>query len=170
MADSDGVDALVASGITKGYRGPGGVLEVLRGVDLKVKRGTILAILGASGAGKSTLLNILGTLDRPDSGSLVIRGWTVDPGAERTLARFRAQHLGFVFQFHHLLPEFSAEENVMMPLLIAGRTGSDARARARAALWCWRTNPRETSIRARRLRFTSCLRRCALPSIKPLSS
>jgi lipoprotein-releasing system ATP-binding protein len=151
MADSDGVDALIASGISKSYRGPGGELEVLRGVDLKVKRGTILAILGASGAGKSTLLNILGTLDRPDSGVLVIRGWTVDPGAERALARFRAQHLGFVFQFHHLLPEFSAEENVMMPLLIAGRTGSDARARARAALEAvglperWEHRPAELS-------------------------
>jgi len=134
MADSDGVDALVASGITKGYRGPGGVLEVLRGVDLKVKRGTILAILGASGAGKSTLLNILGTLDRPDAGTLEIRGWRVDRRAEGELARFRATRLGFVFQFHHLLPEFSAEENVMMPLLIAGSTPTEARAEARGSL------------------------------------
>ena len=130
MSDSTPEDVLVATGIAKSYRSPTGRLEVLSGLDLKVKRGTILAILGASGAGKSTLLNILGTLDRPDSGSLVIRGWTVDPGAERALARFRAQHLGFVFQFHHLLPEFTALENVMMPALIRRLSRAEARDRA----------------------------------------
>src|SRR6266581_6536892 len=120
MAVTSGEDVLVARGITKSYPTPRGRLEVLRGVDLTVRRGTILAILGASGAGKSTLLNVLGTLDRPDAGSLEIRGWRVDQRREGELARFRATRLGFVFQFHHLLPEFSAEENVMMPLLIAG--------------------------------------------------
>src|SRR6516165_6982546 len=123
-------DVLVARGIEKSYPLPHGRLEVLKGLDLNVRRGTILAILGASGAGKSTLLNILGTLDRPDAGSIEIRGLRVDRRAEAELARFRASRLGFVFQFHHLLPEFSAEENVMMPLLIARRPPAEARERA----------------------------------------
>jgi lipoprotein-releasing system ATP-binding protein len=125
---------LEARGIRKAYAAPGGKLEVLRGVDLTVMRGTILAILGASGAGKSTLLNILGTLDRPDEGTLDIRGQRMDEMAPDALARFRARRLGFVFQFHHLLPEFSAEENVMMPLLIGGEAPGRARERAREAL------------------------------------
>jgi lipoprotein-releasing system ATP-binding protein len=125
---------LEASGIQKAYPIPGGKLEVLRGVDLAVARGTILAIVGASGSGKSTLLNILGTLDRADSGTLAVRGRRLDTlsGAER--AQFRSRSLGFVFQFHHLLPEFTAEENVMMPLLIAGEAPERARERARSAL------------------------------------
>ena len=127
-------DVLIARGICKSYPTPRGQLEILQGVDLTVKRGTILAILGASGAGKSTLLNILGTLDTPDAGSIEVRGWRVDQRREAELARFRARRLGFVFQFHHLLPEFSAEENVMMPLLIAGTPASSARARARDVL------------------------------------
>jgi lipoprotein-releasing system ATP-binding protein len=90
--------------------------------------------LGASGAGKSTLLNILGTLDRPDSGTLVVRGQRLDRFNEAQLAEFRARHLGFIFQFHYLLPEFTAEENVMMPLLIAGVDTAMARQRAGAAL------------------------------------
>jgi lipoprotein-releasing system ATP-binding protein len=126
--------ALSCAGITKSYRSPGGVLDVLRGVDLDVRRGTILAILGVSGAGKSTLLNILGTLDRPDGGTLAIRGQRVDGLGEEALASFRARRIGFVFQFHHLLPEFTAEENVMMPLLIAGADLTQARRRAREAL------------------------------------
>ncbi len=126
--------ALEAVGIEKAYQAPGGRLEVLRGVDLSVMRGTILAILGVSGAGKSTLLNILGTLDRPDRGAVTIRGRRIDTLAEGELARFRARRIGFVFQFHHLLPEFTAEENVMMPLLIAGDSPPNARARAREAL------------------------------------
>ena len=125
---------LTATGITKSYEAPTGRLEVLKGVDLTVTRGTILAILGASGAGKSTLLNILGTLDRADQGTLTARDRRVDRLRERELAEFRARHLGFIFQFHHLLPEFSAEENVMMPLLIAGETMESARARARLML------------------------------------
>jgi lipoprotein-releasing system ATP-binding protein len=127
-------DVLVARGITKSYVTPRGRLEVLSGVDLRVRRGTILAILGASGAGKSTLLNILGTLDRADAGTLEIRGVRVDRAGEAELARFRARSLGFVFQFHHLLPEFTAEENVMMPLLIGGARPPEARERARQAL------------------------------------
>ena len=125
---------LLARGIEKGYATPRGRLEVLKGVDLDVRRGTILAILGASGSGKSTLLNILGTLDRADAGTLEIRGWRVDPLHDDQLADFRARRLGFVFQFHHLLPEFSAEENVMLPLLISGERPAVARERAQAAL------------------------------------
>jgi len=103
-------------------------------VDLAVRRGTVLAIVGASGAGKSTLLNILGTLDRPDAGTLLVRGQRVDRFDDVGLARFRARRLGFIFQFHHLLPEFTAEENVMMPLRIAGEDPDVARARAHEAL------------------------------------
>lgn len=125
---------LEASGVRKAYRTPNGTLEVLTGVDLAVTRGTILTVLGASGSGKSTLLNVLGTLDHPDEGSVSVRGRRVDRMTERELAAFRARSLGFVFQFHHLLPEFTAEENVMMPLLIAGRSDAEARQRARAAL------------------------------------
>ena len=134
MAVADDTMALSAVGIVKSYRAPGGVLEVLTGVDLEVKRGTILAILGVSGVGKSTLLNILGTLDRPDSGTLTIRGRRLEALGEEELARFRARRIGFVFQFHHLLPEFTAEENVMMPLLIAGESLGGAQRRAREAL------------------------------------
>ncbi|MBI1795924.1 MAG: ABC transporter ATP-binding protein [Candidatus Eisenbacteria bacterium] len=126
--------ALAASGIVKAYDAPGGRLEVLKGLDLEVARGTVLAILGISGAGKSTLLNVLGTLDRPDAGSVAVAGTRVDALDDSALARFRARRIGFVFQFHHLLPEFTAEENVMMPLLIAGAMPVDARARARRTL------------------------------------
>jgi lipoprotein-releasing system ATP-binding protein len=125
---------LEASGIQKAYPIPGGKLEVLRGVDLAVARGTILAIVGASGSGKSTLLNILGTLDRADSGTVAVRGRRLDTLSGTERARFRSRSLGFVFQFHHLLPEFTAEENVMMPLLIAGEAPERARERARSAL------------------------------------
>jgi len=148
---ADGVDVLEAVGIEKAYDAPTGRLEVLRGVDLKIKRGTVLAILGVSGAGKSTLLNILGTLDRPDRGTLSIRGRRVDGLGEEALAQFRARRIGFVFQFHHLLPEFTAEENVMMPLLIAGEYERAARTRAREALAAvglaerWEHRPSELS-------------------------
>ena len=134
MASRSDAPALRASGIVKSYATPHGPLEVLQGVDLTVARGTVLAIIGASGAGKSTLLNILGTLDHPDAGTLEMGGRRVDDLRGRELARVRATRLGFVFQFHHLLPEFSAEENVMMPLLIAGEAEAPARARAREAL------------------------------------
>lgn len=126
--------ALSARDLHKSYRTPTGELPVLQGAELDVRRGTILAVLGASGAGKSTLLNILGTLDRADSGTLEVRGRRLDRLSPSELASFRAGHLGFVFQFHHLLPEFSAEENVMMPLLIGGRSAAEARERARRTL------------------------------------
>jgi lipoprotein-releasing system ATP-binding protein len=135
---SDGVGpeltVLVARGLEKGYATAKGRLEVLTGVDLDISAGTVVAILGASGSGKSTLLNILGTLDRPDRGIVEVRGWRVDPLRDDELAAFRARKLGFVFQFHHLLPEFTAEENVMLPLLIAGERPGPARERAQAAL------------------------------------
>jgi lipoprotein-releasing system ATP-binding protein len=107
---------------------------VLQGVDLEVGRGTLLAIVGASGSGKSTLLNILGTLDRADAGTLEVGGRRPDQMSERERCTWRARRLGFVFQFHHLLSEFTAEENVMMPLLVAGESFELARARAREAL------------------------------------
>jgi len=132
--ETAGSAVLVARGIVKSYPTPKGRLEVLRGVDLEVRGGTILAILGVSGSGKSTLLNVLGTLDRADAGTLEIRGWRVDPLRDHELAAFRARRLGFVFQFHHLLPEFTAEENVMLPLFLSGGRPGPARARAQRAL------------------------------------
>jgi lipoprotein-releasing system ATP-binding protein len=122
---------LSAEGIHKSYPTPSGPLRVLQGVDITVARGEVVVILGASGSGKSTLLNILGTLDHADQGTLFVRGRRIDRMSEHDLAAFRARCLGFVFQFHHLLPEFTAEENVVMPLLIAGE--GMARARERAA-------------------------------------
>jgi len=132
--DGHETPALAARGIRKSYPVPGGRLEVLRGVDLEVPRGMLLAIVGASGSGKSTLLNILGTLDHPDSGTLALGGEPVDGLSEAARCRLRLRQLGFVFQFHHLLPEFTAEENVMMPLLLAGAPFEAARERARALL------------------------------------
>jgi len=115
------VDALIAArGLTKGYRTPAGEVPVLLGVDLDVAAGEMVAVVGASGVGKSTLLHVLGTLDRPDGGSLRIAGEDVLALAERRRCEFRNRTIGFVFQFHHLLPEFSAVENAMMPALING--------------------------------------------------
>lgn len=125
---------LVASGLRKSYPSPTGPLEVLRGVDLELPRGMLLAVTGASGSGKTTLLNILGALDHASGGSLRLGGIEVTGLGERERCRLRAQRVGFVFQFHHLLPEFTVEENVMMPLLLAGRNATDARARARRML------------------------------------
>ena len=119
-----------AQGITKSF----GSLQVLRGLDLQVAPGEVVAIMGASGAGKTTLLQILGTLLRPDGGSLEIDGTDVLALSQKEIASFRGRRIGFVFQAHHLLPEFSAEENVMIPALIAGVSGRDARARARELL------------------------------------
>lgn len=107
-----------------------GSLEVLGGIDLHIDKGEVVSIVGPSGAGKTTLLQIMGTLDRPDSGSVIIAGHDVLALGRRKLAHFRGEHIGFVFQFHQLLPEFTALENVMIPALIAGRGKSEARARA----------------------------------------
>jgi lipoprotein-releasing system ATP-binding protein len=146
-----GAPALRAVGIWKGYPTATGRLEVLKGVDLEVPRGTILAILGASGSGKSTLLNILGTLDRADQGRLELGGLALGGLSDARIAEVRSRRLGFVFQFHHLLPEFDAMENVMMPLLIAGVDDREAADRARAALTSvglhqrWEHRPAELS-------------------------
>jgi lipoprotein-releasing system ATP-binding protein len=133
-ADDPAAPILRAVGIHKSYVAPRGRLQVLQGVDLEVGRGTLLAIVGASGSGKSTLLNILGTLDRADSGTLEVGGRRLEGMSERERCAWRARRLGFVFQFHHLLSEFTAEENVMMPLLVAGETFERARVRARETL------------------------------------
>jgi lipoprotein-releasing system ATP-binding protein len=106
-------------------------LKVLRGVNLDIAQGEIVAIVGKSGAGKSTLLHILGTLDRADKGQVVINGKDISKLNNSQLAEFRNKNLGFIFQFHHLLPEFSALENVTMPALIGG--GNEAKAKKRAA-------------------------------------
>ena len=107
-----------------------GALEVLKGVDLTVKKGEIVSIIGKSGAGKTTLLQIIGTLDKPDSGSVVIDGVDVFLLKEKDLADFRNRHIGFIFQFHQLLPEFTTLENVMMPALIARMENKEAEQRA----------------------------------------
>ena len=115
-----------ASDIPKSF----GQLKVLKGIDLEVRKGEIVSITGASGAGKSTLLQILGTLSTPDSGSLEIDGTRVDRMSRDEAADFRCRKIGFVFQAHHLLPEFTAEENVMIPAMIAGVPQKKARERA----------------------------------------
>lgn len=107
-----------------------GSLQVLKGVDLTVEKGEIVSIIGKSGAGKTTLLQIIGTLDMPDSGSVVIDGVDVFALKEKELADFRNRHIGFIFQFHQLLPEFTTLENVMMPALIARMSEKDAEQRA----------------------------------------
>ena len=107
-----------------------GTLEVLKGVDLTVKKGEIVSIIGKSGAGKTTLLQIIGTLDKPDAGQVVIDGVDVFALKEKELADFRNRHIGFIFQFHQLLPEFNALENVMMPAVIARISEKEAEQRA----------------------------------------
>ncbi len=119
-----------AKGIEKSF----GTLTVLKGIDFSAERGEVVSIMGASGAGKSTLLQIIGTLSTPDKGLLVIDGIDVLSLNSRQLAEFRNKKIGFVFQFHHLLPEFTALENVMIPAFIAGRSKSDAEAAAKALL------------------------------------
>ena len=111
-----------------------GDLEVLHSVSMSVKRGEIVSLVGASGAGKSTLLQIIGTLMQPDAGSVTIGGLSLEGLSDKELSTFRNQHIGFVFQFHHLLEEFSAEENVMMPMLIAGVGRREAQRRAKELL------------------------------------
>ena len=119
-----------ASGIHKRFDH----LEVLKGVDLHIERGEVVSIVGASGGGKTTLLQIVGTLEKPDSGSLLINGQDVGQLGSRALSAFRNKNIGFVFQFHHLLPEFTATENVMMPGLIAGRSMAECTPRAEELL------------------------------------
>ena len=124
-----------AHDLAKSYRGgDGGLIHVLDGVDLSVRRGEMVAIVGASGAGKSTLLHVLGALDRPTRGSVLLDGEPLHGRADEDLAAIRNRKIGFVFQFHHLLREVSALENVMMPLRIAGIELRKARSRAEELL------------------------------------
>ena len=119
-----------AKGIEKAF----GTLKVLKGIDFSAEKSEVVSIMGASGAGKSTLLQILGTLSTPDAGSLVIDGIDVLQLKGKSMAEFRNRKIGFVFQFHHLLPEFTALENVMIPAFIAGRPKAEAEAAAKALL------------------------------------
>jgi lipoprotein-releasing system ATP-binding protein len=129
------MSALVeVTGLVKAYRTATGALEVLRGLDLAVEAGEMLAIVGASGVGKSTLLHVLGGLDSMDGGQLRIGDARIDLMDDEARVGFRNQKVGFVFQFHHLLPEFTALENVEMPLRIAARPATEMRARAEALL------------------------------------
>ncbi len=113
-------------GITKSF----GQLQVLKGINLSIEKKEVVSIVGPSGAGKTTLLQIMGTLDKPDMGTVVVDGVEVNRMKEKELARFRNRHLGFVFQFHQLLPEFTALENVMIPAYIAGTSQKQAEERA----------------------------------------
>ena len=117
-------------GITKSF----GNLQVLKGIDLTINKGEVVAIVGPSGAGKTTLLQIIGTLDTPDNGKLFINETETGKLSEKELAAFRYKNIGFVFQFHQLLPEFTALENVMIPALIAREKASDAEKRAKEIL------------------------------------
>jgi lipoprotein-releasing system ATP-binding protein len=117
---------LQARGIQKSY----GNLQILKGVDLDVKRGEIITIIGASGAGKSTLLHIIGTLDRPDHGTVRLNNVDVHTLSSKKMSAFRNEQIGFIFQFHHLLPEFTALENICIPAFIAGKGKKDAENKA----------------------------------------
>ncbi len=117
-------------GITKSF----GSLQVLKGIDLTIGKGEVVSIVGPSGAGKTTLLQIMGTLDKADTGTVTIDGVEVNRLGERKLSAFRNLHIGFVFQFHQLLPEFTALENVMIPALIAGTSSKEAEKRAKEML------------------------------------
>ena len=116
--------------ITKSF----GSLQVLKGIDLHINRGEVVSIVGPSGAGKTTLLQIIGTLDRPDSGSVFVDDIDVTNLSQKRLSDFRNKHIGFVFQFHQLLPEFTAIENVMIPAYIAGVSQREAKQRAQELL------------------------------------
>ena len=117
-------------GVTKSF----GELEVLKGIDLTIYKGEVVSIVGPSGAGKTTLLQIMGTLDRADSGSVTIHGIEVNRLKEKELSAFRNKQIGFVFQFHQLLPEFTALENVMLPALIAGMKHGESMRKAKGIL------------------------------------
>jgi lipoprotein-releasing system ATP-binding protein len=135
MNDVNGTPVLEAIDVVKEYTsGDGSTLRILDGASLTILRGEMVAIIGESGAGKSTLLHILGALDQPSSGEVRIAGRSVETGSDAALADVRNRSIGFVFQFHHLLREFSALENVMMPLLIAGSAPRDVKDRAMTLL------------------------------------
>lgn len=125
---------LSLSGIIRTYQSESGDLPVLRGVDLEINGGELVALIGPSGSGKSTLLHIAGLLDSPQGGSITIAGTDASSASDAVRTRLRNEHIGFIYQFHNLLPELTAEENVMMPLLIAGVKSSEAKTRAQALL------------------------------------
>ena len=125
---------LSAKNIHREFRTSQGIVHVLKGASLTMKRHEMSAVIGASGVGKSTLLHLLGGLDQPNSGEVSINGVTLGDQSEKTLARFRNDNVGFVFQFHYLLEDFSALENVMMPLLVMGKSKSEARERGELLL------------------------------------
>jgi lipoprotein-releasing system ATP-binding protein len=125
---------LRAEGITKSFESRKGPIEVLKGIDFTTGEGEVVAILGASGAGKSTLLHVLGTLDTPDSGRILIHGKDPFECSEKSLNEIRNRDLGFIFQFHYLLPEFDALENVLMPSVLGGGAGGESRRRAEMLL------------------------------------
>jgi len=127
-------ELIEAIGLSKSFITAAGELEVLKGIDLTFHEGEMVGITGASGAGKSTLMHILGALDRPSSGKVFFRGTDVFSLDDASRARFRNQSIGFVFQFHHLLPEFNALENVMLPGLISGTSYEAAEQKARGLL------------------------------------
>ncbi|MBW1838250.1 MAG: ABC transporter ATP-binding protein [Deltaproteobacteria bacterium] len=136
MGNSDPVSGslIIAKDLCKAFNNSGVRIEILNGANLNLAPGETVAVVGASGIGKSTLLHILGTLDRPDSGALWFQGEDVFRHSNQKLSRFRNESIGFVFQFHHLLPEFSALENAMMPALIKGLNKETARNGAEALL------------------------------------
>ncbi len=131
---------IVAKGIKKQF----GDLQVLNGIDLEVKSGEVVSIVGPSGAGKTTLLQILGTLDKPNSGEVAIDNTVVQQLSEKELARFRNENIGFVFQFHQLLPEFTALENIILPALIAGKNKNKSERKAKELLSFLNLKDRET--------------------------
>jgi lipoprotein-releasing system ATP-binding protein len=130
---TDGV-VLQAAGLVKTYRDGETVTEVLKGIDLTFNRGEFVSLMGPSGSGKSTLLTILGTLLKPTAGTIELVGNALSTLDDHAVTRFRNRHIGFVFQFHHLLREFTALENVMMPALLTGRSFPEARQRAQGLL------------------------------------
>ena len=127
-------ELIEAVGVTKSFKTAAGELRVLKGIDLSIRKGEMLGIIGASGAGKSTLLQILGALDRPTSGRVMFKEKDIASMDENSLARLRNASIGFVFQFHHLLPEFNSLENVMFPAIIGGTSFPEAEKKANALL------------------------------------